>query len=87
LHHSATRDAVTTLLEYGNSAGVTSRLKARERIAHQLWRSWNSSCHAIWMASSFDSLEAAGSPEKPGQTDGDIFEIVPRECRRHIVPQ
>src|SRR6266478_5913145 len=31
----------------------------------QPWRSWNSSCQAIWMASSLASLEAAGSPEKP----------------------
>src|SRR5277367_540912 len=34
----------------------------------QLFRSSNSSCHAIWMASSLLSLEAAGSPEKPGSS-------------------
>src|SRR6266852_623022 len=34
----------------------------------QPWRSWNSSCQAIWMASSLASLEAAGSPEKPGSS-------------------
>src|SRR5882762_11563275 len=32
----------------------------------QVWRSWNSSCQAIWMASSLPSLEVLGSPEKPG---------------------
>src|SRR5258707_13532222 len=36
--------------------------------AGQLWRSWNSSCQAIWMASSLPSLEALGSPEKPGNS-------------------
>src|SRR5277367_4865991 len=34
----------------------------------QLFRSSNSSCHAIWMASSLLSLEGAGSPEKPGSS-------------------
>src|SRR5258706_16217647 len=36
--------------------------------AGQLWRSWNSSCQAIWMASSLPSLEVLGSPEKPGNS-------------------
>src|SRR5260370_23896748 len=37
-------------------------------VKDQPWRSWNSSCQAIWMASSLASLEAAGSPEKPGSS-------------------
>src|SRR5260370_26781961 len=34
----------------------------------EVWRSRNSSFQAIWMASSLASLEAAGSPEKPGSS-------------------
>src|SRR6267143_834065 len=42
-------------------------LRRGERTDHP-WRSRNSSCQAIWMASSLASLEAAGSPEKPGSS-------------------
>ena len=34
----------------------------------QFLRSSHSSCQAIWMASSLDSLDLPGSPEKPGSS-------------------
>src|SRR5260370_21953738 len=50
----------------------------------QPWRSWNSSCQAIWMASSLDSLEAAGSPEKPGSSVIHLWRSVKRTVRGSV---
>src|SRR6266481_4047498 len=50
----------------------------------QPWRSWNSSCQAIWMASSLDSLEAAGSPEKPGSSVIHLCMSVKRTVRGSV---
>jgi len=35
---------------------------------HPCVRSWNSSCQAIWMASSLPSLDVLGSPVKSGSS-------------------
>jgi len=41
----------------------------RNRKVDQAWvRSWNSSCQAIWIASSLPSFEALGSPAKSGNS-------------------
>src|SRR3984893_8627919 len=48
------------------------------------WRSWNSSCQAIWMASSLDSLEAAGSPVKRGSSVIHLCMSVKRTVRGSV---
>src|SRR5258708_31930102 len=52
----------------GNSSKSPRAEKPGKPMRYDLVRSAHSSCQAVWMASSFPSLDLAGSPANPGSS-------------------